>query len=249
MWDEFEVDRRTIGRISRAVYLVLEKYHRKYGLSVVSAHDGPEGYYHGFYSLAVRDQDERPFHLLEVEGRYALTIYQAFPGVPSWSSGTDSVFAEERESPMSTKELAAWYAHNLSLRRFFSDNAEAIRRWRLTYSVSESEPYLLTWNVMSELSARVGETMWTYSRADLNDEGREWEQEAASSLGCKTPDETVHFCGGLAFATDGRVLLPDHSQVDMWSRHLAGEEPSGIVDSLARTMDGNKRTPNFSLWE
>lgn len=233
------VDWATINvrKIYKALYLILESYHRALGLAVMAWSKAPGNCYYSFYSLAVRDSEGRPRHLPEVYGRYSLTIYQHKPGLPGWGAGDQIEHAEWRQRELRSDELVNWYLGHLTLSRFFAEHASEIARWRQTYTVALSEPFLYSWNILGLCAAHLNLRIGTFGRSDDGWGLSEVEKQAADALSVPWPEEAIQVCGELAFCTDGRVLLPNGQIIHVWQEHLHGRETADIVNALVIETD------------
>lgn len=171
-----DINRR---KINKAVFLLLQKYHRAFGLAVLSW-SRPTGHsYHFFYSLAVRDDNGNPAHALDPLGPYSLSIYQSMVALPIGSADQQPEHPEWRQRELRASELVQWYESQLTLNEFFSDHAESIRWWRRAYHVSQSEPYLLTRNVLGLVSSVLGLSIECYGRGDLYPDDVEYQGRVA----------------------------------------------------------------------
>ena len=229
-----------VAKIPKVVYLLLEKYHRTFGLGVVGWSKQPANHYFSFYCLGVRDENGRPLQLPDSSGGMSLTIYQDSIGLPEWGAGRQWAHPEAEKRELRTGELLEWYEERLDLRRFFEEHSQQIRAWRHAYHVSQSEPYLLTWNVLGLFTAKTASLIYTHARSEYYGGVTDSEKIAVAELGVAEPWESVHFCNDLAFSTAGRVRLPDGEQVHIWEKRLRGQSAEAIAAEL---LDRGGRRP------
>jgi hypothetical protein len=95
----------------------------------------------------------------------------------------------------------------------FGDHSGDLQRWRSRYTVGESERYLLAWNVLGHLATaatELGEAgIATSGRFDMFD--YEFDAEAVRLFGIEHPEETVHYCRGIAVSSDARAYVSGQS--------------------------------------
>ena len=224
------------GKVHEAVYALLRAHHTTHGLAVVGWTRSPGHTYYSFYCLTVRSRNGQAEHLPEIYGQYALSIYQDRVGLPAWSAGAEQEHPEWRTRALSVDELAAWYEAHLDLHRFFEDHTFAIARWRQSNLGHDVARYLATWQVLSLLAGRYGAHVTTYGRSYYDQGVPAQERAAVAALACGRATEAVHFCLGMAFCQEGRVLLPAGRQVDIWQQYVQRGRPEEIVDHLIAEM-------------
>lgn len=222
----------TRRKISKAVYLLLEKYHCKFGLSVVAWWKTPGNEYFSFFCMPIRDRGGSLKHLPEVNGQFSLTIYQDHVSIPSWSNESPSRLDID-PGELRTAQLLEWYEENLSFHELFNYYRPEINEWRKRYHVEESEAYLFSWNLMGLFSTRIDEVV----RCDgCNDWGpSEFEKESLRILGSQRTQGEVFFCGEWSFTTDGKALQKGNSEVlELWKDHLDGTPVNEIAERLIK---------------
>ncbi len=165
-------------------------------------------------------RDGRPHHLPEVYERYALAIFQDRVALPAWSAGRPVEHPEWQTRELGVDELLDWYEEQLDLKRLFDDHVDVIASWRRTQEAEPTARYVLVWHIMALLATRHRGRILTYGRSQYEFGLPDHERRAAEALGCAAATETVHFCHGLAFCNDARVLLPTARQVDLWPLFL-----------------------------
>jgi hypothetical protein len=171
-------------------------------------------------------------------GRLPLTIYQDHPGLPAWCAGEQAEDPEWRQRELRSAELFAWYEGRLALQQLFAQYAEPLRRWRQAYPVSESEVFLLTWNVLGLVAATRGIPIRTYARSEYDFGVPDSENAAVATLGARRRSERVHFCDPVAFNMSGKALLPSGEVVDLWEQALDGRTPETLAAALVEQIGG-----------
>lgn len=207
-------------KIHDVVYLLLRKYHGTHGLCAIGWIKSPGNCYYSFYCAADRGRDGRPHHLPEVYGRYALAIFQDRIALPAWSAGRPVEHPEWQTRELGLDELLDWYEEQLDLKRLFDDHVDVIASWRRTQEAEPTARYVLVWHIMALLATRHRGRILTYGRSQYEFGLPDHERRAAEALDCAAAAEAVHFCHGLAFCNDARVLLPTARQVDLWPLFL-----------------------------
>lgn len=222
-------------KITKAVYLLLQEYHRTMGLAVIGWSKPPGNSYFSFYSMAAGDVWRqvfgRPSAGIDIK-RFSLTTYQDHIGLPAWGAGEQEYHPDQRRRVLSTAEIVQWYKSRLELQQLFEAFCQDIEWWRRSYHVGESEPYLLTWNVMGLVSAKLQRTIATYGRSEYYFGIPDEEKDAALELASGRQFDCVHFCGKLSFANSGLARLPNGMIVDLWQRHLRGEKTEALASFL-----------------
>lgn len=231
-------DWRTINarKVNKAVYLLLEQYHRRYGLAVVGI-GRPVGTMHfSFYSLALRGDDGSPLFLPEYSKRYFLTIYQGGVGLPLREGDDHLLHPEQDRRGLRSTEMLSWFESHLSFRKFFEDHADRIRDWRRTYHVAESESLLLTWQVMGHVSSRLDLGIETNGRYDSYGNTPSLDAALQSPI-LRRPKETVHLCGNLTFIDDGAVYFPSGRRMDFWTASEQGRSSLDIAGDIVSMLE------------
>jgi len=222
------------AKIPKVVYLLLQKYHRIYGLGVIGWFKQPGSHYFSFFSQAVYEGRGRPKHLPELWGRYKLTLYQDHLGMPA--RGNDSVQAQHphlHDRELRSKDMVQWIEEHLTLPQFFRDYSAEIDRWRRKCTVEQSERYLLTWNVMG-LYAKAKKGMIYVAGSDPNYGMSDQKRKAASALGIQNPQIDLHVCRSLVFGSNAKVYLPDGNVVDFWEDYKKFPDVKKLMIHLQR---------------
>lgn len=227
-------------KINKAVFLLLEKYHRSHGLIVLGWSKPPGNNYYSFCSLAACDDLGHPLHVAELYRGFNLTTYQDRIGIPAWSAGDQVEHPHWTKRELRSTEITEWYERNLGVSHLFNILDDRIDWWRRTYHVSESEPYLLMWNVMGLFASALGGVVQTYERSENCSGIPKSDKHSVEAPACPSPFESVHFCEKLAFCTNGKVLLPNGSRIDLWQKYLQGQRPGDIAGELINGTRGEK---------
>jgi len=226
-------------KISKAVFLLLQRCHRSHGLAVLGWRRPPGNGYFSFFSLAVRHPDGRAKHVPDTTGECPLTTYQDHVSVPGWASGLHHYWLPDWDRRgVGARELLAWYEKHLSLRLLFDRYADAIARWRRTFLAEEAERYLLMWNVLGLFVASRPQGVWTFGRSE--DPGLPPPPYELEVLPADRPNEMVHFCDEFVFHTGGRVLVDREAGeiVDLWEPYVRGTRPEAMAAALVDRAGG-----------
>ncbi len=174
-------------KISKAIYLLLEKYHRLFGLEVYGFSGGNGPGYAGFQVAANRCWERgRPYLNYETpfgDGRQVLVTYFSSVGIPAWCSG------EQLELPgweqQRTSSIMSWLKQNLTLLELFDLYKSDIASWHAPYTVEESAKYLLMVNLAGLVSARQGDFPGTAEQLyhSMDPKGVEKAEQIVSRLG------------------------------------------------------------------
>lgn len=224
-------------KISKAVYLLLEKYHRLFGLEAF-LFSGPHGPgYVGFQVAANRcwDADNSNANYSVAgpdEGRYGpLVTYLTHVGIPEWAAGHQLEMPDWTAAR--TEAIEGWLTQNLRLHALFDENADVIGRWRQKYTVEDSEKYLLMYNLAGLLAMRGGDMPRSPSQclSDYDTKAPDVVQHQLRMLNLTTERGTVMGVSGIMIARNGKALV-EETLIDVWQRRTAGESVIQIADSL-----------------
>ena len=232
-------------KIIKAVYLLLERYHRLYGLEAY-LFSGPHGPgYVGFQIAADRCWDADSAHVdypVDDQGRSRfgpLTTYiTGHVGIPAWSAGRQ--LALDNWEQRRTSEIVAWLEEHLALRPLFEQNADLIQRWRTAYTVEDSEQYLLMVNVAGLLAQAVDDFPRTPSQclSDYDTDAPEKVSQQLRRLRLSHERGTVMGISGIMIGHNGMALVNDRP-IDIWQRRLAGKTPANLATwLLAQRQEG-----------
>lgn len=136
-------------KISKAIYLLVEKYHQLSGLEVYGFNSGHGPGYAGFQIAANRCWEQgkaTPNYGASLEdSRLVLVTFFTNVGIPAWCAG-EQVELEGWERQR-TRTIVNWLDKHLSLLALFDLYKSDIASWRSQYTIEESEKYLLmqTW--------------------------------------------------------------------------------------------------------
>jgi len=224
--------RETPSIILEAVCALLRQHHADRGLCVWPWFRPPGNVYFSFYLSGVRDEQGRPRYLPDLTGTYCLTIYQGHVGIPAWAAG-EQLSLEPAGGSLTSDTVLDWYHEHLTLSRFFADHADATSQWRLAYGREDAARYLLTWEIMAGVGGMLQEPLLAYG-GDTGGYGiSKLEHEIQERLATPHPEEQVILLDRMAFAVDGRAWLPSGEVVDLWQRHLDGDDASAVALELA----------------
>lgn len=230
-------------KINKAIYLLVEKYHRLFGLEIYGFSGGHGPGYAGFQIAAKRCwQEGEPYANYEApfgDGRQVLVAYFSHAGIPAWCAG------EQLELPewwkLRTSSILAWLEEHLTLLELFDLYQSEIARWRARYSVEESEKYLLMLNLAGLLSAKVGDFPRTPGQLfhGMDPTGHEKAQRMVSRLGVADGNIDAFGITDCMLGRNGLALVGDEI-VDVWAMGLSGQSSEEITDYLfkARSLLG-----------
>ncbi|WP_417536595.1 hypothetical protein [Methylophaga sp.] len=222
-------------KVNKAIYLLVEKYHRLFGLEVYGFSGGHGPGYAGFQVAANRcwfdgsphTNYEPPFG----DGRQVLVTYFPHVGIPSWCAG-DQLELKGWEHKR-TCTIVEWLERHLTLLELFDLYKSEIDQWRIRYTVEESEKYLLMFNLAGLLSSRIGD----FPRApgqlfhDMDPNGYAKAEELVSRLCINDPHIDAFGISGCVIGRNGVALVGDEI-VDVWAMRTQGKSPIAIADFL-----------------
>lgn len=234
-------------KVTKAVYLLIEKYHRLTGLEVYGfSHGGFGPGYYGFQLAANRcfwgdDLRSANYSYDASPGDYGpLVSYWERPAVPAWAAG------EQLEllgwESMRTAQIVEWLEHTLALDQLISANASLLGRWRARYTVEQSEQYLLMINVAGLLSARRGSMPLTPSQtfSDYDNEGSAKARSITRKLGLECEASSIFGVSEVFVGRNG-LALTHGTLVDVWREFTSGAAVDEIVDRLLAPAGGSGR--------
>ena len=239
----FQTDTDTSRRIFKAVYLILEKYHRLYGLEAYFFSGGHGPGYVGFQVAAARCFDsgktDANYDQADISGRTSLVTYLAHIGIPAWSSVSGEQIEGNPKKLGRTRDVERWLESHLTLNQLFSHYEAEISRWRVTYSVEASEKYLLMIRLAGLLARNTGD----FPRAP---------PQCFSDYDPTTPQRVLNIerlLGGLCsrheimginnifIGSNGLALVNERDTVNVWIHYLEGQNVEQIVSSLESLVD------------
>jgi len=119
-------------KINKAIYLVVEKYHRLFGLEVYGFSGGHGPGYAGFQVAANRCWSQgRPHANYQApfgDGRQVLVTYFTNVGIPAWCAGEQLEFAGWGRQR--TNSIVSWLEQHLTLLELFDLYKSEIASWR-----------------------------------------------------------------------------------------------------------------------
>jgi len=228
-------------KISKAIYLLVEKYHRLHGLEVYGFSGGHGPGYAGFQVAAHRCWAKgRPHANYEApfgDGRQVLVTYLTNVGIPAWCSGDQLELPDWEHQRTST--IVSWLERHLSLLELFDLYKSEIASWRARYTVEESEKYLLMINLAGLISARLGDIPRTPEQLyhSMDPTGMEKAEQIVSRLGVADGNIDAFGIDGCMVGRNGLALV-EEEVVDVWAIRLSGKSCGTLADDLwnARSM-------------
>jgi len=222
-------------KINKAIYLLLEKFHRLFGLEVYGFSGGHGPGYAGFQVAAKRCWfDGRPHANYEPpigDGRQVLVTYFPHVGVPAWCAGEQlELDGWERKR---TSSIVEWLEKHLTHLELFDLYKSEIDQWRSRYTVEESEKYLLMFNFAGLLSSRIGDFPRTPGQLfhNMDPNGHSKAEEIASRLRVKDQHIDAFGISGCMIGRNGFALVGDEV-VDVWAMRTQGQTAAAIADYL-----------------
>jgi hypothetical protein len=222
-------------KISKAIYLLVEKYHRLFGLEVYGFSGGHGPGYAGFQVAANRCWAQGRPHLNYQapfgDGRQVLVTYFSNVGIPAWCAGEQlGLDGWERQR---TSSIMAWLEHHLTLLELFDFYKSDIASWRAWYTVEESEKYLLMINLAGLVSARLGDFPRTPEQLyhSMDPKGVEKAEQIVSRLGIADGGIDAFGVAGCMIGRNGLALVGD-AIVDVWAMRVRGQSPETIAGYL-----------------
>jgi hypothetical protein len=235
MTDKQQVNAR---KINKAIYCLLEKYHRLFGLEVYGFSGGHGPGYAGFQVAAKRCWfNGRPHANYEPpfgDGRQILVTYFSHVGIPAWCAG-EQLELEGWECKR-TSTILAWLEQHLTHLKLFDLYKPEIDQWRSHYTVEQSEKYLLMFNLAGLLSSRIGDFPRTPGQLfhAMDPNGCSKADEVASRL--RIYDQHIDAFGihDCMVGRNGLALVGDEI-VDVWAMRTEGKTPNAIAGYLWET--------------
>ncbi len=228
-----ELEEANTRLIPDVVNALLAKYHKLHGLGVIGwFREGVGLLYYSFYSLAVRDRQERPLYWSHVHSKYSLTIYQDRIGLPAWGAGQQWEHPDSNSRLLDIDELLYWYEYRLDLDSFFADFAELIDAWHNTRQDVDSERYLLTWQVVGILAAQWRLAIVAHEYLKVPRLVLEAMQAAEES-----PTQAVHRVGPAWLCSSGVAYWDNGDRLDLGELRAGGRSPQEIAETVA-SMSG-----------
>jgi hypothetical protein len=234
-------------KIIKAIYLLVEKHHRLYGLEVYLFSGGHGAGYVGFQVAGKKCAEPGEpteinygyMHPESTDDYLSLVTYLCGPvRLCDWS--TSSPVIMDGWEKKRTAEIASWLEENLTLRDLYERYSAEISRWRDLYTVSQSEQYLLMLNIAGLISARSQEMLRIPSQCfDYDQQGLEKATKMRLDLGVVGMNDAI----GLAdcmIGRNGRALI-DGQLYDLWEQRLQGVSATGIADWIWSIKSGGSR--------
>ena len=230
-------------KISKAIYLLLEKYHRLYGLEIYLFSGGHGSGYVGFQIAAnpccTHNQIFANYHKGDSQESYGplVTYLCGSVGIPAWTNHGEQLTFDNWQDKRTTC-IVEWLEEHLAFQKLFDENASKIAKWRTVYTVAESEKYLLMVNLAGLLAMRLGGYLKAPSQclSDYDHSSGEIVQKQLSLLGLQTQNGTVMGQDSILIARNGRALIGTQV-VDVWEPFTQGKSPLELVDWLLMLND------------
>ena len=233
-------------QINKAIYIVIERYHRLYGLELYLFSHGSFGPgYWGFQIASHRTWDNRSREVNDCNrggqqrNGYVLVGYQDKVSIPNWAiaSSTDASGNQptlDVTSTTRTENIVEWLEQNMQLRNYFLTYETEIHNWRHSYSVEQSEKYILMINIAGLASQHIEKPLRTPRQVyDLPYGGDYQKQEATIDKihrALCVKDGWIEIIGFEHhwFSRNGLALINDRT-VDIWKDYVSGLLPSQIL--------------------
>jgi hypothetical protein len=227
-------------RINKAIYLILEKYHRIYGLKLVGF-SGGHGYGYGmFYIDAIKPMEhnslDTDYECIKVDRTFSLVIYLTSVGIPEWSGRSSTKF--NLTDATRTQEIVDWLLENLTIDHLLKSTTVELQRWRSNYSVERAEKYLLMMNLVGIYQAKKG-LPYTTLEANFSDYDFSWPEKVATirtKLFAEDQNSVVWGANNIYFSENGLALINRVDIVDYWEMHLSGMTADEILDVLEQKL-------------
>jgi hypothetical protein len=221
--------------LNKAIYLILEKYHRTYGLKL-AGFSGGHGYGYGmFYVDAVNPTSNGGIDMNYSEhtrsmDELALVFYLTSVGMPAGANKGKQLEMKDW-SKSRTDTICKWLMEHLTLDACFNFHSRQISTWRSRYTVEQSEKYLLAMNVAGIYCAKKGKILM-----NLHSNFSEYDYEANNKadavlrkLGLADSLGTVWGDCDLFIGTNGKALFNGERVIDFWEMCLEGKTSQQIV--------------------
>jgi len=227
--------------ISKATFLLLQRYHRLYGLKVIGWTKQPGNAYLSFYLDALPHESEFLDLPDMANERLVLTCYQDHVGIPAWSGGEQIELTNGKRAR--TDVVLDWLEQRLTLRELFDYHASEIDRWRQQYTVEASERYLLAWQVAGLLTARMGSyiaTPWSFFSDYASDYREQVVAYARRFTECH-PLYEIFALDGVGISIKAEVRIADCENLDAWTMFCSGHTPEAIAETILTKLKGYPR--------
>ena len=217
-------------QLNKAIYLLLERYHRTYGLKLYGF-GGPHGYGYGLFYLDAVPPDPSVLspYASHSDEELALVIYLCNLELPAFAHGEQLIFKGSK-SPR-TSAIVEWWNKHLSLSRLFYIFSDEIARWRSQYTVEQSEKYMLMINLAGLHCARSGQMLYkhdaVYSEYDIEYQTKT--RRIVDQLQMHRSYGDIWGLKDIQFSSNGLALLNCNQVVDVWGMHISGIKSEKIL--------------------
>jgi len=225
-------------RIFKAIYLILEKYHRLYGLEIYFFTGGHGPGYAGFQVAAARCFDDQNgdanYQEASIPGRTSFVTYLSDFGIPSWSSTSGDQTQGNPEKLPRTSDVVKWLESHLTLNSLFDHYEDEVSRWRSSYTVEQSEKYLLMVRLAGLLAREKGD----FPRAPgqcFSDYDSKYHEKVANVqrlLGGISGRHQIMGTEKAQVGSNGLALVNGNELVNVWDLYLLGRSPEDICHVL-----------------
>jgi hypothetical protein len=221
-------------KLNKAIFLLIENYHRLYGLEAYLFSGGHGPGYVGFQIAANRCWDDRhnqPNYGMDT--RMRLVTYICGPlALPAWANQNKQLECPGWER-LRTLQIVDWLEENLTVQELFQDNLELIQRWQAEYTVEQSEKYLLMINLAGILAARLNDFPRTPSQcfSEYDPDAGEKVTNLLRLLEISHEQNNVMGTPDIQVARNG-MAVANNQVVDVWALLVNGLSVPAIADEL-----------------
>ena len=230
-----------VRKMNKAIYLILEKYHRLYGLKLMSFAGG-HGYGYGMFYLdsvppgtggmIQTDYKDRLEEKRSNGKRVSLVFYLGEAGLPAWSNGCQAQLEDWQRCRTST--IIEWLEANLSLKDLFCVFREEVARWRTRYTVEQSEKYLLAMNLAGLHCADSDSILYNHYAlfSEYDPDGQEKTSDIENRLNISNCFGDIWGSKDILFSTNGFALISFKDVIDTWEMYQVGMSSHAILEEL-----------------
>ena len=219
-------------QFNKALYLLIEKYHRLYGLEFFFfSRSGGPGHW-GFQLACNRTWCARQRIIFPKDYpraiQFATCGYVGKVEVAPWSVPDGYVYSPdevrlEHSQNVRTSEVVAWFEEHMQLRKLFEHYSSELERWRGNYSVEDAEKYIL----MTQLMGLISQLRDTVPNTPIQEHGLPYAcddkkiDEIHRTLGVR--DGSIDVVGVKDFwiTRDAKGLV-NGQLIDFWKLYLEG---------------------------
>ena len=228
-------------KLFKAIYLLLDRYHRLYGLEIYLFSGG-----HGPGCCGLQIAAAPCYGAFESQLNYSKTGFSDSPygplvtyitgtaGIPAWANRGEQLEVEGWQH-WRTQNLLAWLESNLGIQALIRDHKESIDRWRAGYSVELSEKYLLMVNLAGLLARHFPDFPRLPSQCLSGYEANfpELLDESLRRLGIASEHDGVMGVPGIMVVRNGMAIAGGH-EASVWEWYTSGMSAPEIVERLVK---------------